>query len=403
MAVRGRYCGSIGDRVDGGVASSTAVLLLDAVWPTCSRPSLPCTTVQSGRSPELCAARGEPNREWWTVHGRRTPVGGEVSRHPEGGERLKIHRIPPSLQSVGIEAVTSSLEQLLATQGSMDPTAMLAATQALADLSPSSVSDASASDGSIGTTFADMLANVQAARAGTAGTGGASVTGATAATAGGSAIGGAAVTGATAGGSAISGAAVTGGAPLTGGASVISAPSATGESETGETSAVGESEANEATGAGESETNETSAAGESETNEASATAGPLAASGTTAARGALVTGGASATTFAPFVPHGGRYGFFPTATTNYTNGKESEIARRLDALGNALHLHIVGLSGYRTPQHSVAVGGYANDPHTRGEAMDAPGVEGVPESKLRQFGLTRPFPGASEADHIQLA
>ena len=85
MAVRGRYCGSIGDRVDGGAASSTAVLLLDAVWPTCSRPSLPCTTVQSGRSPELCAARGEPNRGWWTVHERRTPVGGEVSRHPERG------------------------------------------------------------------------------------------------------------------------------------------------------------------------------------------------------------------------------------------------------------------------------------------------------------------------------
>ena len=81
--------------------------------------------------------------------------------------------------------------------------------------------------------------------------------------------------------------------------------------------------------------------------------------------------------------------------------RNPEIAARLDALGKALHLHIVGLSGYRTPQHSVAVGGYANDPHTRGEAMDAPGVEGVPESKLRQFGLTRPFSGASEADHIQ--
>ncbi len=103
------------------------------------------------------------------------------------------------------------------------------------------------------------------------------------------------------------------------------------------------------------------------------------------------------------MPHGGQYGFFPTSTTNYTNGKEPEIAARLDAMGKALHLHLVGLSGYRTPQHSVAVGGFANDPHTRGEAMDTPGVEGVPEATLRRFGLTRPFAGASEADHIQLA
>jgi hypothetical protein len=26
----------------------------------------------------------------------------------------------------------------------------------------------------------------------------------------------------------------------------------------------------------------------------------------------------------------------------------------------------------------------------------------VPEATLNQFGLTRPFPGAAEADHIQL-
>jgi hypothetical protein len=48
------------------------------------------------------------------------------------------------------------------------------------------------------------------------------------------------------------------------------------------------------------------------------------------------------------------------------------------------------------------VGGFANDPHTRGEASDTPGVEGVPEATLNQFGLTRPFPGPAEADHIQL-
>jgi peptidoglycan hydrolase CwlO-like protein len=104
-----------------------------------------------------------------------------------------------------------------------------------------------------------------------------------------------------------------------------------------------------------------------------------------------------------FTSHGGDWGFFPAAGTNYSVGQEPEIAARLDALGKALHLHLIGLSGYRTPQHSVEVGGFADDPHTRGEASDTPGVEGVPEATLLRFGLTRPFGGAAEADHIQLA
>jgi len=99
---------------------------------------------------------------------------------------------------------------------------------------------------------------------------------------------------------------------------------------------------------------------------------------------------------------GGSYGFFPAAGKNYSVGEEPQIAERLDALGRALHLHLIGISGYRTPQHSVAVGGSANDPHTHGEASDTPGVEGVSEATLRRFGLTRPFAGAAEADHIQL-
>jgi peptidoglycan hydrolase CwlO-like protein len=111
--------------------------------------------------------------------------------------------------------------------------------------------------------------------------------------------------------------------------------------------------------------------------------------------------GSSAT--APFSPGGGPYGFFPAPGTNYSVGVEPILAARLDRLGKALHLHLIGLSGYRTPAHSVEVGGFANDPHTRGQASDTPGVEGVPEATLRRFGLTRPFGGAAEADHIQLA
>jgi peptidoglycan hydrolase CwlO-like protein len=99
----------------------------------------------------------------------------------------------------------------------------------------------------------------------------------------------------------------------------------------------------------------------------------------------------------------GSFGFFPAAGTNYSVGEEPALAARLNTLGKALHLHLIGISGYRSPQHSVEVGGFANDPHTRGEASDTPGVEGVSEATLNRFGLTRPFPGAAEADHIQLA
>jgi hypothetical protein len=103
-----------------------------------------------------------------------------------------------------------------------------------------------------------------------------------------------------------------------------------------------------------------------------------------------------------FGPHGGTWGFFPAPGTNYGVGSEPAIAARLDRLGTALHLHLIGISGYRTPQHSVEVGGFANDPHTRGEASDTPGVEGVGEATLEAYGLTRPFPGPAEANHIQL-
>ncbi|MEV4420624.1 hypothetical protein AB0L40_11720 [Patulibacter sp. NPDC049589] len=100
-------------------------------------------------------------------------------------------------------------------------------------------------------------------------------------------------------------------------------------------------------------------------------------------------------------PQGG-YGFFPAAGTNYGVHDEPELATRLAKMANELHLHLIGLSGYRTPQHSVEVGGFANDPHTRGEASDTPGLEGVPEATLNAYGLTRPFAGAAEADHVQL-
>jgi peptidoglycan hydrolase CwlO-like protein len=98
----------------------------------------------------------------------------------------------------------------------------------------------------------------------------------------------------------------------------------------------------------------------------------------------------------------GEYGFFQAPGTDYSVGEETTLVAHLNALGIALHLHLIGISGYRSPEHSVEVGGFANDPHTRGEASDTPGVEGVPQATLARFGLIRPFPGAAEADHIQL-
>jgi peptidoglycan hydrolase CwlO-like protein len=124
-----------------------------------------------------------------------------------------------------------------------------------------------------------------------------------------------------------------------------------------------------------------------------ASAQGAASGGAAVAPGACPSGG--------FVPHGGSFGFFQAAGTNYSVGEEPLLAARLDALGRALQLHLEGISGYRTPQHSVEVGGFADDPHTRGMASDTPGVEGVPEATLERFCLTRPFGGAAEADHIQ--
>ncbi|MGI8712915.1 MAG: hypothetical protein ACR2NR_06995 [Solirubrobacteraceae bacterium] len=83
-----------------------------------------------------------------------------------------------------------------------------------------------------------------------------------------------------------------------------------------------------------------------------------------------------------FVAHGGEYGFFQAAGTDYSVNEEPVLAARLDQLGKALQLHLIGISGYRSPQHSVEVGGFADDPHTRGLASDTPGVEGVPETTL---------------------
>lgn len=92
-----------------------------------------------------------------------------------------------------------------------------------------------------------------------------------------------------------------------------------------------------------------------------------------------------------------------------TQGQEPQLLTAVKRLASYLHTTIEIISAYRTPQHSVAVGGFADDPHTLGEAMDI-GVPGgflysnAADSIMARFGLYRPFYPASakEYDHVQL-
>ena len=107
-------------------------------------------------------------------------------------------------------------------------------------------------------------------------------------------------------------------------------------------------------------------------------------------------------------------GFVADPGTIQNVGQLPTLTAQLNALGRALGVMIYGISGYRTPAHSVAVGGYADDPHTKGEAEDI-GVNSllrssaaqISEAELAKYGLYRPFdptddPNNTEVNHIQL-
>lgn len=85
-----------------------------------------------------------------------------------------------------------------------------------------------------------------------------------------------------------------------------------------------------------------------------------------------------------FSPHGGRYGFFPQAGTNYTFGCEAQVAGALDRLGVALHLHLVGAEGYAAANGSSAAA------HACGAASTTRGLPaGLSASTLARYGLSR--------------
>jgi hypothetical protein len=127
----------------------------------------------------------------------------------------------------------------------------------------------------------------------------------------------------------------------------------------------------------------------------------------------LCGGALSSADAAPVVRASGP-GFAADPGTIQSVGELPVLTARLDQLGKALGVVIYGISGYRTPAHSVAVGGFADDPHTKGQAEDI-GVNSllrssaaqISEAQLAQYGLYRPFdpsdnPGNTEVNHIQL-
>ena len=127
----------------------------------------------------------------------------------------------------------------------------------------------------------------------------------------------------------------------------------------------------------------------------------------------LCGGATSAAEAQPVVASSGA-GFVADPGTIQDVGQLPDLTARLNALAQALHVTIYGISGYRSPAHSVAVGGYADDPHTKGEAEDI-GVNSllrssaaqISEAELAKYGLYRPFDpsdnaGNTEVNHIQL-
>ncbi len=64
------------------------------------------------------------------------------------------------------------------------------------------------------------------------------------------------------------------------------------------------------------------------------------------------------------------------------SARSPAIAARLDALGRALGLRLTGISGYRTPAHSVAVGGFARRPaHPRRRRRTPPASRRCPRRR----------------------
>ena len=96
---------------------------------------------------------------------------------------------------------------------------------------------------------------------------------------------------------------------------------------------------------------------------------------------------------------------------NMSVGKEPQILADLNKYSQEISEVVYVISGYRSPQHSVEVGGFPDDPHTKGEAADIgigsslrDSMFAAKEAQLKEAGLYRPFypESAEEVNHVQL-
>jgi hypothetical protein len=92
-------------------------------------------------------------------------------------------------------------------------------------------------------------------------------------------------------------------------------------------------------------------------------------------------------------------------------GHEPEIAARLKLLSARIGQPVYVISGHRTPQHSVEVGGFADDPHTESLAADIgigsalrDSAGSISEADYNAVGLHRPYypASAAEINHVEL-
>ncbi len=111
------------------------------------------------------------------------------------------------------------------------------------------------------------------------------------------------------------------------------------------------------------------------------------------------------------VPVAAKEGTVVVGSADMSYGDEPKILACLKLLAGELGKTIYVISGHRTPAHSVAVGGFADDPHTEGKAADIgvgsllrDSMLSVSENQLNAVGLYRPFypASAAEVNHVQL-
>lgn len=136
-------------------------------------------------------------------------------------------------------------------------------------------------------------------------------------------------------------------------------------------------------------------AGQDSTAQARASTNPMAQNSptiTVATTATCVDDASSGTVGTVFEAHGGRFGFFPAPNANFSTGCEPRVAGQIDALGQALGLHIVGVAGSQTGQTAQGQSDPATQAHQCGAAATVEGLPtAVPDRKLGQFKLVRPF------------